>query len=62
MTMAILNYFLRILSVLSLTLASGAFAAEISLYDQPAAGAKIVGSVDMAAGITPIFTPKNKEE
>lgn len=35
-----------------------AFAKEISLYDQPNNNAKVVGTVDPATGIVPIFSPK----
>lgn len=34
-------------------------AKEINLYDQPQDKAKVVGTVDLATGIIPIFTPKN---
>lgn len=36
-----------------------AFCKNIDLYDQPQANAKVVGTIDLAAGIIPIFTPKD---
>ena len=33
------------------------FAQKITLYDQPATNAKIVGNADLSSGIIPIFTP-----
>jgi hypothetical protein len=41
-----------------IALSSSAFAAGISLYDQPNAKANVVGSVDLSKGIIPIYTPK----
>ena len=41
-----------------LALSTNALAQSISLYDQPATNAKVVGSADLATGIIPIFTPK----
>jgi hypothetical protein len=35
------------------------FARAISMYDQPTDKAKVIGSVDLAAGIIPIYTPKD---
>lgn len=35
-----------------------AFAQSITLYDQPNATAKNIGTIDLSAGIIPIFTPK----
>ncbi|RDI38958.1 hypothetical protein [Aquicella lusitana] len=35
-----------------------AYAKEINLYDQPKPDAKIIGKVDLAIGIVPVFTPK----
>ncbi len=37
------------------------FAKNVNIYDQPATNAKVVGTVDLTAGIIPIFTPKNSE-
>lgn len=37
------------------------FAKEINLYEQPNAQAKVVGTVDLAKGIIPIFTPQKSE-
>lgn len=36
-------------------------AKTLTLYDQPQADAKSVGTIDSEAGIIPIFTPKNSE-
>lgn len=36
-----------------------ASAKTVNLYDQPAANGKITGSVDLSAGVIPIFTPKS---
>ncbi len=48
-----------IFSALSaLLLTSTCFAKNINLYEQPADTAKVVGSVDPAKGIVPIFTSK----
>lgn len=50
-----------VMSVLSsalLALSMNAFAQSISMYDQPAANAKVVGTADLATGVIPIFTPK----
>jgi hypothetical protein len=41
--------------------ASLTYAKEVNLYDQPKADAKVVATVDLAAGIIPIFTPKNSD-
>lgn len=35
------------------------FAQNINLYDQPKSDAKVVGTIDSAAGMVPIFTTKN---
>ncbi len=35
------------------------FAKNINLYEQPKADAKIIGTIDPAKGIVPIFTPKD---
>lgn len=34
---------------------------SIKLYEEPKDQAKVVGSIDLAAGIIPIFTPKNSD-
>jgi hypothetical protein len=34
------------------------FAKEINLYDQPKSDAKAIATIDLSAGIIPIFTPK----
>lgn len=47
--------------LLSVTFSCVAFAKEISLYEQPKADAKVVGAVDLATGIIPIYTPKEGE-
>lgn len=39
----------------------GVFAAEISLYDQPNASAKVIGKIDTSIGVIPIYTPTNSE-
>lgn len=36
-----------------------AFCKNIDLYEQPTTNAKVVGSIDLSAGIIPIFTPKD---
>lgn len=43
---------------LFLSVSTTLFAMDIKLYDQPKADAKTVGTVDLTAGIIPIFTPK----
>ncbi len=45
----------------ALLTASTGFAKNINLYEQPKADAKIVGVIDPAAGIVPIYTPKQSE-
>jgi Bacterial SH3 domain len=34
------------------------FAKEINLYDQPKSDAKMIGTIDLSAGVIPIYTPK----
>lgn len=41
--------------------ASVCLAKDIILYEQPQEKSKIVGSIDLAKGIIPIYTPKNGE-
>lgn len=48
-----------ILSAFSLSTASSA--KGINLYEQPTQAAKIVGTIDPATGIIPIYTPKGSE-
>lgn len=43
----------------ALCFASIAFAKEIPLYDQPKTDAKAIGTVDLSAGVIPIYTPKD---
>lgn len=40
---------------------SHAFAAEVVLYEQPAANAKQVGKVDLSTGVIPIYTPEKSD-
>jgi hypothetical protein len=42
----------------ALALSSVAFAKSIPLYEQPLTTSKVVGDVDLSAGVIPIFTPK----
>ena len=37
---------------------SMALAKEVNLYDQPKTDAKVIGRVDLATGVVPIFTSK----
>ncbi len=48
-----------ILFFVCLVTSFSAFAKNINLYDQPKSNAKIIGQIDPAAGIVPIFTPKD---
>ena len=41
------------------SLSAGAFAKQVALFEQPSDKAKVVGTVDLAEGIIPIFTPKD---
>src|SRR5579885_42626 len=51
--------FLKLMaSAIILSLPVTVFAKEISLYDQPKSDAKAVGTIDLSAGIIPIYTPK----
>jgi len=47
------------LLILSFLLPCIASAKDIKMYDQPKNDAKVVGTVDLAKGIIPIFTPKD---
>lgn len=38
-----------------------ALAQEVNMYEQPAANAKVVAKIDLAAGVMPIFTPQGSE-
>jgi hypothetical protein len=50
------------LTMLALLAAAGsAFATSITLYDQPAANAKAIGSLESSAGVITIFTPKDNK-
>jgi hypothetical protein len=46
----------------AITLISLCYAKPVSLYEQPKADAKVIGSVDSDAGIIPIFTPKDTND
>lgn len=50
--------FAAVLSTLSMTLCQ---AKPISLYDQPAANAKIIGSIETDHGLIPIYQPQNSD-
>lgn len=45
--------------IASLTLANSAFAREISLYDEPKDNGKVIGKIDIEAGVVPIFSAKS---
>lgn len=47
-----------IISSIALFSATSALAKDVSLYDQPKADAKVVGNIDLSAGVIPIFTTK----
>ncbi len=49
---------LTIAALIGVAFQTNVFAKEINLYDQPKADAKIIGTIDLAKGIVPIFTPK----
>ncbi len=50
---------LRILLTLAALFAiSATFAKNVNLYEQPKTDAKVVGVIDPAAGIVPIYTPR----
>jgi len=61
--MKVNNLFKLILSAfiacVSLIISMQVFAKNITLYEQPKAGAKVVGQADLSAGIIPIFSQKN---
>lgn len=46
------------ITLCSLGLSVNVFAKTINLYEQPKTDAKVVSSVDLSAGIIPIYTPK----
>lgn len=46
------------ITAIAVVTTSTCLAKNINLYDQPTAQAKIVGTIDPANGIVPIFTPK----
>lgn len=48
-----------LLAVVVLTTSSASFAKNINLYEEPKTDAKIVGTIDPATGIIPIYTPKD---
>lgn len=50
--------FLTLLALLC-TLSTPLFAKDISLYDQPQSNAKVIGTIDTAKGVVPIFTSKD---
>lgn len=52
-----LKFLLRFL-LLNITFSAIAWANEINLYEQPKTEAKVVGKIDLSAGVIPIFTPK----
>lgn len=47
-----------LLCVLFLSFSSFSYANEINLYAEPKADAKVTSTLDLAAGVIPIFTPK----
>lgn len=49
---------LGILATAMLGLPAAAMAKDINLYDSPNANSKVIGKIDIAAGVVPIFTPK----
>lgn len=51
-----------LLTAITLFFSAGCFAKSITLYDQPTANSKAVGSVDLDKGVIPIFTPKDNKE
>lgn len=56
-----LAHFAMAALVSGLALSFGVFAKTINLYDQPMTTSKVVGSIDTASGVIPIFTPKGGE-
>lgn len=57
--MSLKTYIFSILTALAIfSFTSIALAKEINLYDQPKADAKVIGKVDLATGVVPIFTSK----
>lgn len=61
MKKSIFAYLSLLFASAALTFPLGVFAAEIPLYDQPNAGAKVVGNIDTSVGVIPIYTPTNSE-
>lgn len=51
--------FSALTAAILLAFSGSALAAKINLYDSPTDTAKITGTIDLAAGIIPIFTPPN---
>ena len=50
-----------ILAVLSSVFAFSALAKSVSLYEQPQTTSKVVGTIDLSAGVIPISTPNGGE-
>lgn len=48
-------------AIAALSLASPIFAADLVIYDQPNANAKVVGKINLSSGVMPIYTPPNSE-
>jgi hypothetical protein len=45
----------------ALIFSSNVLAKTTSLYEQPQTNSKVVGTIDLSTGVTPIFTPKGGE-
>lgn len=54
-----MNFRRLLITLIILLFSPFCFAKMITLYDQPKTDAKSVGTIDSAAGIIPIFTPKD---
>lgn len=53
------NFLKLTIPTVILSLPAATFAKEISLYDQPKTDAKAIRTIDLSAGIIPIYTPKD---
>lgn len=53
------NFLKLTIPTVILSLPAATFAEEISLYDQPKTDAKAIRTIDLSAGIIPIYTPKD---
>ncbi|HEX4044892.1 MAG TPA: SH3 domain-containing protein, partial [Gammaproteobacteria bacterium] len=56
--MKLANKISLLLCALTVGVSAASFAKEINLLDQPTANAKVIGTIDAAAGVIPIYSSK----